>query len=50
VNGEPHRTAGIDKLEKDTLTIYFGPDESPRPVEFKASKMASLMVLEKVKK
>jgi uncharacterized protein (TIGR03067 family) len=41
---------GIYKLEKDTLTICFGPDESPRPGEFKAGKMASIIVLEKVKK
>ena len=41
---------GIYKLEKDRLTVCFGPDESPRPAEFKAGKAASLMVLEKVKK
>jgi uncharacterized protein (TIGR03067 family) len=40
---------GIYKLEKDKLTICFGPDGADRPAEFKASKKASVMVLERVK-
>ena len=41
---------GIYKLEKDTLTICFGPDGADRPTEFKATKKASLIVMERVKK
>ncbi len=41
---------GIYKLEKDTLSICFGPDGADRPTEFKGTKKSSLIVVERVKK
>jgi len=37
-------------LEKDTLTICFGIENSARPTKFKSGRDTGLVVLERVKK